>query len=375
MVGFRNPGSTCVTKSPSPRGEGVGGARPTSTHSYASQNRHDGLTHQEQELILDIVQFILDIVGIIEPTPFADGSNTLISLGRGEWLSAALSGLGMIPYLGDLAKLGKLPKYAHSVHVAVELAKTDLRFAEHLRPVFKKLGSVLEDLPLKHVPDQVAGTVRKIQSDVKVFLGAAAVESPIGRALSRLPESLRGGFQRALELTPMKNPRLLRKHPGPIAEDVLVKELTEKGFVQVKKGNHALASAGEDSDIYLRRIRGKDGDYFEAVRIDRKAMPENYTRASANADKSVGQIQSEAKPFRRAHHTLSETSSTAAASEGGKLKTDPQKMLDQLKEGQRKGAFSHWHLEQFEATPDKLSKYMTGPLKGTRKFDSVGQPL
>ncbi|MEL6877337.1 MAG: hypothetical protein AAGL68_04475, partial [Pseudomonadota bacterium] len=43
-------------------------------------------------VVADLTQLTLDLVGIVEPTPFADGSNALISLGRmggalwnGDW--------------------------------------------------------------------------------------------------------------------------------------------------------------------------------------------------------------------------------------------------------------------------------------------------
>ncbi len=61
----------------------------------------------------DAVQTSLDAVGLVEPTPFADGTNTMISLVRGNYTDAGLSALGMIPYAGDLAKGGK---YADEIY-------------------------------------------------------------------------------------------------------------------------------------------------------------------------------------------------------------------------------------------------------------------
>ena len=66
--------------------------------------------------IMDKVQMALDVVGTLEPTPFADLTNAGISLARaamdpgkaGQHLkNAAISGIGVIPYLGDVAKLAK----------------------------------------------------------------------------------------------------------------------------------------------------------------------------------------------------------------------------------------------------------------------------
>jgi hypothetical protein len=96
-----------------------------------------------RKLGLDIVQFGLDIIGIFEPTPIADGTNTLISLARGDWLGAGLSALGIVPYVGDLAKAGKLGKYAKAVAEAVELAKKSPKLAKALAPGMRALRKII----------------------------------------------------------------------------------------------------------------------------------------------------------------------------------------------------------------------------------------
>lgn len=104
-----------------------------------------GASPEEQKrLLLDMGQFVLDIVGIFEPTPFADGSNALISMGRGDWLGAGLSAISIFPYLGDFAELGKLPKYSRSVNRAVELASKDTAFAKKL---LFQYGISFNDIP------------------------------------------------------------------------------------------------------------------------------------------------------------------------------------------------------------------------------------
>jgi hypothetical protein len=50
---------------------------------------------------------ILDVVGVIDPTGIADGINAGWYLAEGDGVNAALSAAGMIPYVGDLAKVGK----------------------------------------------------------------------------------------------------------------------------------------------------------------------------------------------------------------------------------------------------------------------------
>lgn len=54
----------------------------------------------------------LDAIGTIEPTPFADGLNGILYGLEGDLGNAGISALGMIPYAGDFAKLGKYGKKA-----------------------------------------------------------------------------------------------------------------------------------------------------------------------------------------------------------------------------------------------------------------------
>ena len=61
-----------------------------------------------RDLALDLTQLCFDLAGFVDPTPISDGVSGLIALGRGQWLDAAISGIAMVPYVGDLAKAGKL---------------------------------------------------------------------------------------------------------------------------------------------------------------------------------------------------------------------------------------------------------------------------
>ncbi len=127
-------------------------------------------------LALDITQIGLDIVGIFEPTPFADGANTLISLGRGDWLGAGLSVLGVIPYVGDLAKLGKLGKWAKTIANGVELAAKNPAAAKILEPALRKVHDALKAIPegaLKKLPDDAREAIQGMKKQLDEFFGAA----------------------------------------------------------------------------------------------------------------------------------------------------------------------------------------------------------
>ena len=95
-------------------------------------------------LLLDLGQMALDIAGIFDPTPISDGVSGVISLFRGDWLGAGISVVAMIPYVGDLAKAGKLPKLLKTIERAVEIAAKDAKFAERIAPLLDK-GHVMTD--------------------------------------------------------------------------------------------------------------------------------------------------------------------------------------------------------------------------------------
>ena len=56
---------------------------------------------------IDDFQTALDTVGLVDPTPISDGVNAIISLTRGQYPSAGISAIAMLPYLGDALKLGR----------------------------------------------------------------------------------------------------------------------------------------------------------------------------------------------------------------------------------------------------------------------------
>jgi RHS repeat-associated protein len=79
----------------------------------------------------DILQAGLDLAGIADPTGMADGINAGISIKKGNWWDAAISGLGLLPYVGDLGKLGKVKKDVRIIEEGIEaVSKTEKRAAK-----------------------------------------------------------------------------------------------------------------------------------------------------------------------------------------------------------------------------------------------------
>ena len=104
----------------------------------------NNLTEEQQELLLDISQIVLDIVGIFEPTPFADGTNAAISFKRDDHFGGWIGLISMIPYLGDLAKVGKFPKYMATIkRVSLQYYKST-KFASLVDPYLRELSDALE---------------------------------------------------------------------------------------------------------------------------------------------------------------------------------------------------------------------------------------
>ena len=143
------------------------------------------------ELIADITQMTLDLTGIIDPTPISDGSNVVISLGRGaseifsgNWskagehgLNGVLSAVGIIPYVGDLGKLGKLGKWAETVTKAVEAAINNPAARKALEPALKKLHDAIGAIPeaaWAKMPDDVKSTLEGIKGKLDELFGAGA---------------------------------------------------------------------------------------------------------------------------------------------------------------------------------------------------------
>ena len=72
----------------------------------------------------DVLSAGLDIVGILDPTGIADGLNAGLQAKNGDWLGAGISALGVIPYVGDVAKVGKIGKDIKIIDNAIDAVKS-----------------------------------------------------------------------------------------------------------------------------------------------------------------------------------------------------------------------------------------------------------
>ena len=146
--------------------------------------RGEGLSAADRELMLDLGQLALDIAGIIDPTPGSDGTNAVISLLRGDWFGATTSAISILPAIGDLAKFGKLGRWAQTVEQVISRAATDSAFATRVRPALRKIGELIDAISrtvYRGLPDSVRTKLDDIQSAIGAFRAARIGGNVTGR--------------------------------------------------------------------------------------------------------------------------------------------------------------------------------------------------
>lgn len=131
-----------------------------------------------KELVLDLAQLCLDLAGIVDPTPASDAGNLLLSLGRARWFDAVLSGVSMIPYLGDLAKLGRLPRYLETAREAIRAARASAEAAAVLNPILARLARLVDLLP-----DQLPAALAQLRMELRSYQQSARLAATVGRNL------------------------------------------------------------------------------------------------------------------------------------------------------------------------------------------------
>jgi len=92
-------------------------------------------------------QLAADIAGIFDPTPTSDAIGGILSLVQGDFVGAGLSVVGMVPYIGDAGKVGKIARIAPRTGRALE---TMFRSADNLarggRAALQNAGLTLEQV-------------------------------------------------------------------------------------------------------------------------------------------------------------------------------------------------------------------------------------
>ncbi len=113
----------------------------------------------------------LDLVGIIDPSGVADFANAALQIRNGDYSGAGLSALGLIPYVGDIAKAGKVGKDVRIISDATALS----------RNIAKEGFTLFEELGIK---DGMKASSSEILDYGEQFLGKGYREVSPGRYLS-----------------------------------------------------------------------------------------------------------------------------------------------------------------------------------------------
>jgi hypothetical protein len=181
------------------------------------------LPPEQRALLLDVGQIVLDVVGIFEPTPFADLTNAVISLTRSDHFGAVVRLAGVIPYVGDVAKLANLPRYAKVVERAMALASADVRFARLLRPLLNKLVHAIDSIPASVLTQQALVQLEALRETIVLFLGGSRVLSRVERLVNDVLIKTVGSTRNVGAL-PRRNVRFLveycLRHKVIVGDDV-----------------------------------------------------------------------------------------------------------------------------------------------------------
>lgn len=151
-------------------------ARGMSPDRLAIAKLNEAQSGIDRELVADLGQMALDIVGIFDPTGLSDGANALISAGRGDWIGAGLSLVSMIPFAGELAKIGKFNKWTATITKAVDAAANNPAMRQLLEPTLKQIQSSLHSIPTSvwnKMPDSMRSTLEGIRGKIDGLLGKA----------------------------------------------------------------------------------------------------------------------------------------------------------------------------------------------------------
>jgi len=96
----------------------------------------------------DILVAGLDIVGIVDPTGVADVAAGSIEMKNGNFWSGLASYAGVVPLIGDVAKVGKIPKHLKTINKAIDAVHGNSKLSkkvQHGYEIFnKKTGDILE---------------------------------------------------------------------------------------------------------------------------------------------------------------------------------------------------------------------------------------
>jgi RHS repeat-associated protein len=167
----------------------------------------------------DVVSAGLDIVGILDPTGVADGLNAGLQAKNGNWLGAGISVLGIVPYVGDLAKVGKVGKDVKIINEAIDAVKVvngnskASTKAQHVYEIVNITTSKVEKVGISGGKVSKAGDSYRATSQVNKLNKAGG--NYTSRVVEKIPAG-KGARQKALDA----EKRVTNANKGSINKDL-----------------------------------------------------------------------------------------------------------------------------------------------------------
>ena len=128
-------------------------------------------TAEQKALLADVVQMALDLVGIVEPTPFADTIHGAIALAGSDWPGAGINPHDTLPYVGDTAKTVRLPRWLANLDECSSQSASSRHFAGVVQPLLLGVYCALDRVPGQAMQPSMRGPGQAMRSRLAALLG------------------------------------------------------------------------------------------------------------------------------------------------------------------------------------------------------------
>jgi hypothetical protein len=128
-------------------------------------------------LDLNLYQMFFDLTSIVDPTPISPAAGLAFSVARRDWVGSLLSGASLIPFVGEIARFGKLVKIIKTLEESIDLASKSEKAADLLKPAMQRLAQILDMLPTNAGPE--IGRLRQMVNDFLSKNGLAKIATEL----------------------------------------------------------------------------------------------------------------------------------------------------------------------------------------------------
>ena len=185
----------------------------------------------------EVLSAALDIVGIIDPSGVADGLNATLQAKNGDYFGSLISAAGVIPYVGDIAKVGKVGKDVKIINAAIDAVRAEKNAYRSLITGLQKHHLIPKAVYNKRVSELSSLLVRDS-----------------GKNLKKLPNKFHGNHPAYSQWISMRLDRMATSKNG----------ITQEG---VDKLLHEASRKINDAYDNFKRTGGKENmnDYFKKL--------------------------------------------------------------------------------------------------------------